>query len=456
MKPANLANACPIALGLSALLAATPAAHAQLTITDVGRYDFTDASVSGARELSGLVLSRASSVYRAIGDKDAQIPTVFIHVDPSAGHITLASINAAPTPLTGATPEDREAIAIQGDHFLMINESGPALESTDFNSPLNDSLITTSTPGFEVFAHARPNRAWESLAVFQANPYTILTANEDALTVDGPAASFSAGAMVRVQAASVDAANSTASAIGQFAYPIDAINGDNPLVSGEQSGLVELLTLPDNTVLAMERAVGLTGYRIRLYEINGENATDVSGFAGLDGLTPGVDYTPLSKTLLWENTFSVLTNSNFEGITLGPILAGGEQSLILVADNASGPDLPFVGQQWTAQDQSLYSLKLGMSGSGVLTGDLNEDGFVGIDDLNIILGQWNQTVFPGTGPDSNVDGFIGIDDLNLILSNWNNGTPPTDLTAIPEPASAALLGLLSFMCVKRTPANRIQ
>jgi hypothetical protein len=202
----------------------------------------------------------------------------------------------------------------------------------------------------------------------------------------------------------------------------------------------------------MERAVGLTGYRIRIYEINGDVATDVSGFAGLDGLTPGVDYTPLDKTLLWENTFSALTNSNFEGIALGPQLDEGGRSLILIADNASGPVLPVVGQQWTAQDQSLYALILdytpeggciGDEFTGCLDGDLNVDGFVGLEDLNIILTRWNQVVFPGSASDPSTDGFVGIEDLNVILSNWNAGTPPPSLNDVPEPTSAVITGVLS-------------
>ena len=439
--------------------------HAQLTITDAGRFDFTDTSGSGARELSGIAYTGSSSYY-AVGDKDRLLQTLSISHDSTTGAITTASINPSPILMDFPYPiggPDHEAIAVQGSNILLVSENGPELESIDPitglpTGPLN--IINFPSISSVYNLGSRPNRSLESLTVYPANTSTFLTANEDALTLDGPTASFTAGAVVRIQAASFDTTNSSASAIGQFAYPIDAINGDIPLASGEQSGLVELLTLPDNTVIAMERAVGATGYRIRLYEIHGDSATDVSGFSQLSVATPGVDYTPLSKTLLWENTFSVLTNSNFEGITLGPTLTGGEQSLILVADNASGPVLPFVGQQWTAEDQSLYSLHIkdinpACSGpNGCLAADLSQDGFVGIADLNIILARWNQVVFPGSAADPSVDGFVGIDDLNVVLGNWNAGTPPTGLATIPEPASAAVLGLLSIVLAKRTPATR--
>jgi phospholipase/lecithinase/hemolysin len=91
---------------------------------------------------------------------------------------------------------------------------------------------------------------------------------------------------------------------------------------------------------------------------------------------------------------------------------------------------------------------------GVLAGDLNFDGFVGIDDLNVVLGNWNATVTPGNPlfGDASGDGFVGIDDLNTVLGNWNAGTPPGDgSTQIPEPAVVWLIGpgLLGLLCRRR-------
>ena len=85
-----------------------------------------------------------------------------------------------------------------------------------------------------------------------------------------------------------------------------------------------------------------------------------------------------------------------------------------------------------------------------LLGDLNGDGFVGIDDLNIVLANWNQNVPPGDPlADSNGDGFVGIDDLNAVLGNWNAGTPPTDIANIPEPGTVGLVAVLCGAGVSR-------
>ena len=79
-----------------------------------------------------------------------------------------------------------------------------------------------------------------------------------------------------------------------------------------------------------------------------------------------------------------------------------------------------------------------------IEGDLNADGFVGINDLNLVLANWNQNVPPADPlADPSGDGFIGIDDLNAVLGNWNAGTPPTTLANIPEPGSFGVLLLLT-------------
>lgn len=66
---------------------------------------------------------------------------------------------------------------------------------------------------------------------------------------------------------------------------------------------------------------------------------------------------------------------------------------------------------------------------GPLTGDLDSDGFVGITDLNIVLADWNKTIFTGDPTqigDITFDGFVGIEDLNTILANWNQNVFPGD------------------------------
>ena len=108
------------------------------------------------------------------------------------------------------------------------------------------------------------------------------------------------------------------------------------------------------------------------------------------------------------------------------------------------PDISGVSLCLHYDANSLYLLAL-------LPGDLNADGFVGIDDLNIVLGNWNGTADAGVWGlgDVNGDGFVGIDDLNEVLGNWNAGTPPTDIANIPEPGTVGLVVVLCGAGVSR-------
>ncbi len=77
--------------------------------------------------------------------------------------------------------------------------------------------------------------------------------------------------------------------------------------------------------------------------------------------------------------------------------------------------------------------------------DLNGDGFINLDDLDVVLTNWNQQAPAGswTHGDFTGDGFVGLEDLDIILNNWNNGTPPVSFSAsIPEPSIPAIFFLL--------------
>ena len=71
-----------------------------------------------------------------------------------------------------------------------------------------------------------------------------------------------------------------------------------------------------------------------------------------------------------------------------------------------------------------------------IPGDLDDDGFVGADDLDIVRANWGQTVLPGNLDmgDADGDGAIGGGDLDVVRANWGTGA-----AAVPEPGTALLL-----------------
>ncbi len=72
-------------------------------------------------------------------------------------------------------------------------------------------------------------------------------------------------------------------------------------------------------------------------------------------------------------------------------------------------------------------------------GDADMNGIVGVDDLAIILANWNLYVSNGVADgDFNFDGYVGLDDLSILLDNWDgNSSPPS--VVVPEPTTSAVV-----------------
>lgn len=172
-------------------------------------------------------------------------------------------------------------------------------------------------------------------------------------------------------------------------------------------------------------------------------------------------YFGLTRSDTFEN-IAPLSPSNFTSIYNAYASAGLQNDLDFfltygtIGDGNGGPNLNNIlaangydvirttaseGHSWGNWRAQIKDILTGLVGAGIV-GDMNFDGFVGIEDLNLILTHWNQTVTPGDTfqGDPTADGFVGIEDLSVVLGNWNAGTPPiAGQFVIPEPASAILL-----------------
>jgi hypothetical protein len=368
-----------LALGIVALLAGATTSCARrdqpgaspspdtIAITLVGRYEFDAPDEADPRlvaeELDGIVWTGGES-YLTVGDAHACLYRLSVRVDATTGKIEdaffgepipLRDDQGAPLP-ESSQGEDREGIALGLDStsIWISNEQTLAdrrhssLEQYRLPDGVRLRLIGTGsgTP-LGGFASQRANRGFESLAR-SADGMHYWTANETTLRIDGPEPSDSTGGVVRLQL--LDASMNP---LAQYAYEVDAYDAPirSPffLAGNEVSGVSDLASLPDGRLLVLERAfsgdsTGAANFRIRICLADVTGATDVSKGELPSGLR-GHPYTPARKTLLWEADFG-LTNSDFEGLAIGPALLGGDRLLLLVADNNGG------------RSEALYSLKL--------------------------------------------------------------------------------------------------
>lgn len=359
------------ALAVSSACAAKRAsdrlASGPLRVVPVGRFDF-ESPDAGAdptlapEELSGITWMEGDR-YLAIGDAHAVVHPLTIALDHRTGAVQSATFGT-PIPLRDASgsrisepamAEDREGIALLPERreIRIANEQTgldkrwPSLERYGMDDGRSRGVLRVDAdPALAPFRECRPNKSFEALACAQDG--SCWTANEDAATVDGPAAGESSGAVVRLLHLDPDLRP-----LEQIAYPLDPYGATirNPsIVAGrELSGVADLAILPGGRLLVLERSFGgdiggNASLRTRLYLVDRAGATDVSQPEFRAGLQ-GKRYTPVRKTLLWEESWG-LTNSNFEGIALGPELSDGSRAVILVADNNGGPA------------QSLFTLRL--------------------------------------------------------------------------------------------------
>ncbi len=193
----------------------------------------------------------------------------------------------------------------------------------------------------------------------------------------------------------------------------------NPLVSGESvSFAADVMTVDGDVILE-------TGSTV-IFDIATDGISDLLDISG--ELTAG-------------GTLEVVLEAT------APALELGDQFDLFDFASASGAFNDFILPELSA---GLYWDTTALLSTGMLTvvdsivmldGDLNGDGFVGLDDLDIVLSAWNQNVTAGdwAAGDPSGDGYVGLDDLDIILGNWNAGTPAGENAAIPEPTSALLV-----------------
>lgn len=98
------------------------------------------------------------------------------------------------------------------------------------------------------------------------------------------------------------------------------------------NGLTELVSLDQGGhFLSLERTFGTAGAGAKIFQLAMGGATDISGVTSLVGDLTGLQ--PVRKQLLLDLSELGIYLDNLEGMTLGPRLPDGSQSLVLLSDD---------------------------------------------------------------------------------------------------------------------------
>lgn len=192
------------------------------------------------------------------------------------------------------------------------------------------------------------NLAFESIAI-TPDGKTVWTMSENGLAQDSLPAASGRGSRARMLSFDLDSGKAGA----EYVYEV----GPVPFPPARQgdfatNGVPDMLALSSHEFIVIERAYAVgavtpgiaaltkqpTSNTIRLFLIDTQGATDVSGWPTIKGR----DLVPVKRTMLLDlsslknDDGSVLALDNIEGITFGPVV-DGKRTLILVSDNNFNP-----------------------------------------------------------------------------------------------------------------------
>ena len=314
--------------------------------------------------LSGIDYDQINNRYYSISDdRSDRNPARFytLNIDLSSGSLSSSGINfSGVTTLLNQNNQpfatntiDPEGIGLTSNGTVFVSSEGEVsnlagrLQSPFVNEfalgtgrqlrqlPVPSKFVPVIGPADAPTAGIRNNLAFENLTITPDGKF-LFTATENALVQDGPVATINTGSRSRILKYNL----TTGQPEQEFVYLTDPVAVPAvPETGFNTNGLVELLALDNRgTLLALERSFSTgapgTGNTIKLYEVRVNGATDISGINSLSAININT-IIPVEKRLLLNfDSLGLPTGlDNVEGMTLGPVLPNGQQSLVLVSDN---------------------------------------------------------------------------------------------------------------------------
>ena len=299
--------------------------------------------------LSSIAYDEDRNVFYAFSDDQVNVRFYTLRIGvtggvPAVQIVGVTTIRDASGQPFAPQTVDPEGLALTKDDTLVLTSEGFAARlidpwirefSLDGGQLRSLPLPAAFLPNATATRGVRQNLGFESAGV-PPNGRFLFTGTEGALVQDGPPATLAAGSPARLLRYNLQ----TGKLDRQYVYWTDPIaEPPVPLTQFAVNGLVELLPLNNQFLLAMERSFSVgapgTGNKIKLYSVELPGADDVNGFDSLASLLAGIE--PVEKTLLLNLDALGLPLDNVEGMAFGPDLPDGRRSLVLVSDNNFAP-----------------------------------------------------------------------------------------------------------------------
>ena len=299
--------------------------------------------------LSGITYDAKNNLYYAISDdrgKKAAARFYTLKIDLSKGDLQKGKV--LPVSVTTLLNEngqtlrpgesDTEGIALTNKATVFISSEGDAAKLInpfikEFSLSSGKEIKTLSIPNKFLPDKSsqkgiRNNLAFESLTITPDKKH-LFTATENALIQDSVAAKPNIGSPCRIL--QYNLLNNQPEK--EFIYQTEPVSPFLNLTGKFVSGLPDLLALDNQGhFLSLERSFTGLGFAIFLFQVSLEGADDIHKIDSLLAIN-SKNIKPVTKKMLLDlRTLDVLLD-NIEGLTLGPKLPDGQQSLILISDN---------------------------------------------------------------------------------------------------------------------------
>jgi hypothetical protein len=299
--------------------------------------------------LSGITYNAKNNLYYAISDDRGQKASARFYtlkIDFTKGSLQKGKV--LPVSVTSLLNEnsqtfrsgetDTEAIALTNKATVFISSEGDAKKLVnpfikEFSLSSGKEIATLPIPNKFLPDKTkkqgiRNNLAFESLTITPDKKH-LFTATENALIQDGVAAKPNIGSPCRIL--QYNLLNNQPEK--EFLYQTEPVAPFLNLIGKFASGLPDLLALDNQGhFLSLERSFTGLGFAISLYQVSLEGASDIQNIDSLLAID-SKNIKPVQKKLLLDLRKLDVLLDNIEGLTLGPKLPDGQQSLILISDN---------------------------------------------------------------------------------------------------------------------------